>query len=310
MHLLSLNMTTVDSLLMTVPTTPSAEMASASSAPPLASSLPPPPPPDPSTAPSPLSASQFRQQLLTTLQSSGTLTSLRTQLKSSIIQQLIQRRLPALLASNNPPHPVQRPLVERLANSLILDYLLALSYTYTHSLFIAELGASNKEDVVFTQHDTLDLLHISQSTSVGQQLSTALSQPKSNNATTPSASILLALLSTLHTQAAPSTAEIAIQTESSPSDSLEQKLKAVDDELNSTLLYSHPSFSLALEQRMAKLQRETNDRAQRDIEQQVAHYKQVELTELPPPGAREVPAPTARHAAAANSPTQPAAQRL
>ena len=168
-------MTTVDSQTMTVSTTSAAEMASVSSGPPLASSLPaPPPPPDPAAAVHPLSASQFREQLLTTLNASGTLTSLKTQLKSTIIQQLIQRKLPALLASNNPPPAVQRPLIERLANSLILDYLLALSYTYTHSLFIAELGASNKEEVVYTQHDTLDLMHVSQSTAMGQQLIAAL----------------------------------------------------------------------------------------------------------------------------------------
>ena len=279
---LAFAMNTVEPLPMTVSSSSSAEMASATQAPPLASSLPPPPPPpDAAAAVHPLSESQFRQRLLTTLQTSGTLTSLKTQLKSSIIQQLIQRKLPALLASNNPPPAVQRPLVERLANSLILDHLLALSYTYTHSLFIAELGANNKEEIVFTQHDTLDLLHISHTTATGQQLMTALShlQP-SADANKPTASILLALLSTLHNHTAPTTADTAVQTESSLSDSLEQKLKAVDDELNHTLLYSHPSFSLALEQRMAKVARETNDRAQRDIEQQVAHYKQAELADV------------------------------
>ena len=268
---------------MTVSTMSSADMASMSSAPPLASSLPPPPPPpDVTAATHPLSASQFRQQLLDTLHASGTLTSLKTQLKSTIIQQLIQRKLPALLASNNPPAAVQRPLVERLANSLILDYLLALSYTYTHSLFIAELGASSKEEVVYTQNDTLDLLHVDQSTAIGQQLIAALNQSAPvDHANKPSApSVLLSLLSTLHTHTAPSTAEMAVQTESSLSDSLDQKLKAVDDELSNSMLYAHPSFSLALEQRMAKVQRETNERAQRDIEQQVSHYKQVELTDV------------------------------
>ena len=260
---------------------PAADMASVHTAAPLATSLPPPPPPPSSaTAVQPLSATQFRQQLLNTLQTSGTLVSLKTQLRSSVIQQLIQLRLPALLATNNPPPAVQRSLVERLANSLILDYLHALSFTYTHSLFIAELGANNSEELNFSQHDTLALLHVSQSTSVGKQLIAALNQPAPTDTTKTSTSILLALLSTLHSHTAPTTAEMAVQTESSLSDSLEQKLKAVDDELSHTLLYSHPSFSLALEQRMAKLQRETNERTQRDVEQQVAHYKQVELADV------------------------------
>lgn len=116
------------------------------------------PPSASATASSSLSLSlpHFRDHLLHSLQQQGTLTSIKSQLKAQIIQKLLRTAGPASAPSshyyaNNPPS-----LIDRVALSLIAEYLTSQQLTNTKHILDTERKQLITEQL--TPEDAISIL--------------------------------------------------------------------------------------------------------------------------------------------------------
>ena len=245
------------------------------------------PPPVPSFPAdgSALPLSHFRAHLLHALQSSGALSQLKTQLKSHIVTALTHPSHPSQpppLSSISVPSPSVLPLTRRLCHALVADFLHAFALSFTLPIFLAETGgAEGRASIAFQPSDLLRLLRAAAHGRLGRQLAERV-----EGGTNALYALVEAMVEVEGSEVRATATDAQSQTQSELServggvDSLDRQLKAVDD---AALLTAEAERALplrAVEERMARWEREAAARSAAEVEEQVAHYKRAELDSM------------------------------
>lgn len=217
-----------------------------------------------------LSPDELRKRLYQTFKNKGVLDTLKTQLRTQLIQQL---RPPPLTGGEPGLRPVSvksEPLLVSACNSMVADHLRTSGYEYTLSLFYPESGLCKEK--VFTKEDLLQLLRLSPES----DLYKFLSSNKDNN----DKGFLVSLLTQLthhHTPGQCRDADTQTTSIASHGESLVEKMKMIDQEYENS---NSGDKWFSFQSKLAAYRKEMKAQLQAEMNTKLQHFKDVEITRV------------------------------
>ena len=217
--------------------------------------------------------SQFRRDLVASLQGSGTIDHLKTQVRSHLLDEIKRRgQLGA------PPDVARsRSLRRRALDSLVFAHLNACGYEYSASVFAPEASLGSEGGALTTSD-------------IATALGVAESHLKAAAATgggdaDASYSPLAAAVSALAHAATVSTVTAASQTGAAEevllaASTLEERLRRVDEEAASAKAERAPPLAHQLQEHMLRYQRETDERAAKQLQAETRRLREVEAGKI------------------------------
>ncbi|KAL1529948.1 hypothetical protein AB1Y20_000876 [Prymnesium parvum] len=199
----------------------------------------------------------FRGQLISTLKAKGTLDTLKTQLRTELVNEI---RLKGKLSSAS---PASATIEARALDSLVLSHLRAMRYEYASSVLVPEARLSD---------------HVMSDADACRVFRTELNRVKPDGAP---GSTLLQLLIAGATQRPAALLESSTQTEASDGATMELMLEQVDRKMQSHLASGDGMWPLhALEDHMLKYQKEADARCESKLQAEIIHLREVELHKI------------------------------
>nr|XP_015217093.1 PREDICTED: oral-facial-digital syndrome 1 protein isoform X1 [Lepisosteus oculatus]XP_015217094.1 PREDICTED: oral-facial-digital syndrome 1 protein isoform X1 [Lepisosteus oculatus] len=218
-----------------------------------------------------ISPDEMRKRLYQTFKNRGVLDTLKTQLRNQLIQELKHPVLRGEVALKPVPVEADSVLVQA-SNSLVADHLRNVGYEYTLSVFYPECGL--EKDKVFSTRDLLQLMKISPRSALYKSLTSSMQKDGTKG-------FLMKLLIELtdhhlHRERC----DTDTQTDSTPQyrESLAEKLQMIDDQF--AALHHQGNKWESLEAKLAEYRKEIEAQVQAEMNQQLQHFKEVELARL------------------------------
>ncbi|KAK9829063.1 hypothetical protein WJX72_003703 [[Myrmecia] bisecta] len=221
-----------------------------------------------------LNVNDFKLQLYSQLKSSGVLSTLKTQLRSQVLNKL-QTEHGAAIA---PAQQAQQNLWRRAMNSIVAEYLAASRYDYTLSVFQPECGLSSAAP--FTHAEILQVLHIEEATPLHLALAKRGVHAKDPAGSPPQQCFALSLLEAVAELSSRRTAhESATQTSEGPGAArLGLQLTQLEDAYLTRADSERQKPFDTLEARMARYRQECDQRVKEEVAMQVERVRELELS--------------------------------
>lgn len=226
-----------------------------------------------------LTQRQLRQALLRKFEQSGILNSLKTQLRTELLKEFNGK-----LQTNSDKNILHKqrdlPIVQKAMNSLIAEYFTVFDYSYTLNVFLPESGASSSEQL--SREDILKVLSINGGSR--DKLLSRISNDKENKSPSewPSSSLLALFVQYVAEKTSISVSSSGCQTDAPPRNpqSLEHRLKTVDQQYLEKYLDERNTPIRSTEERMIKFQREVTENSKKEIEAEVLRIRNTEIAQV------------------------------
>ncbi|KAJ3216895.1 oxidative DNA demethylase [Dinochytrium kinnereticum] len=164
----------------------------------------------------------------------------------------------------DPAKPKPGTLMNRVVDSLVIDYLRAKGSEFTLSVFMPECGLT-RPNQVFAEEDIFRALHLDQDTTLLRKLVS---------------SILIRVLSSLSQVGNVLKMEREVQTDIDDEEYLEVAIRKADQETNYQNRESNRRMGKAIEDRMQRYQNDLETRMKAELEQQLAKFKEIEVASM------------------------------
>ncbi|EFJ49212.1 basal body protein [Volvox carteri f. nagariensis] len=210
-----------------------------------------------------LDQAEFKKKMLSQLQTAGVVG--QSQLRAQLLSALKKGQVVQL----GPP-PGDKPGLKRHAlNSMIADYLAAVQYNYSLSVFKEESGIEARP--LLTEDEVLDVLKVDRDASFYQ------SYMKSKAHAGPGSCVILNLLSAISEAAAAKGKESFTQTIGGDRYQLEVRMMQLENEYQSRLREARMGPGAGLEERLALYRQEIEEQAEAEVARQVERIREMEV---------------------------------
>eukprot|EP00899_Mesostigma_viride_P026478 jgi/Mesvir1/7014/Mv09146-RA.1 len=221
-----------------------------------------------------VSMDDLKGQIYTSLRGAGVIDALKTQLRSQILRHL-KRQDSELLSPRAESGDLS--LKKRLVNSLFIDYLKTVPYSYSLSVFLPECGMASANQPL-SRHEMLEVMQIHSSSKIMPYLcDTSSSGGAPSVSSNPATALVVELLDGMsRLQMHSAMVQSATQT-SSFGDDIGGTLREVENLFLEKVEAERLLPYRTLEERMVKYRKECDDRAREEIAVQVARVRQFEV---------------------------------
>ncbi|KAG2450805.1 hypothetical protein HYH02_004642 [Chlamydomonas schloesseri] len=220
---------------------------------------------EPADAQEGLDQAAFNKKMLTHMQSTGVVGQVKSQLRAQLLTQLQKGQIVQL----GPP-PGDRPGLKRHAlNSMIADYMRAVQYNYSLSVFKEESGVESRP--LLTEDELMDVLKIDRETSFFQSYMKSKAHGGSDSC------VLMNLVSAISEAAAAKGKESFTQTIGGDRYQLEVRMKQLEDEYQARLRNARLSPNAGVEERLAIYRQEVEEQAAAEVARQVERVREMEV---------------------------------
>ncbi|KAI8825964.1 uncharacterized protein EV422DRAFT_600759 [Fimicolochytrium jonesii] len=250
-----------------------------------------------------MSRQELRARLFDTLRSAGVADKLKSQLRAKIVAELKMRvhaNPPSLPPAHGLAHPkafgnplyadpsLQQPsgrLLYQVLDNLVQGYLKHRGFDFTLSVFLPESGfVGSSSSGILSDEDVMQALHLDQRTPFYRQLRDLMEQPSNrlhdHSRTENKAALLVNLIASLVRLGDLQPVSQSTQTDHSPLDTLEYRLKDADKHAEMKSQHQTKLHTLALEERMLRYQQDLDARTNREMEQRLTEFRGVELVQM------------------------------
>ncbi|GIL76032.1 hypothetical protein Vretimale_5680 [Volvox reticuliferus] len=212
-----------------------------------------------------LDQAEFKKKMLSQLQTTGVVGQVKSQLRAQLLSQLQKGQIVHL----GPP-PGDKPGLKRHAlNSMIADYLAAVQYNYSLSVFKEESGVETRP--LLTEDEVLDVLKVDRDTSFYQ------SYMKSKVHAGSDSCVILNLLSAISEALAAKGKESFTQTIGGDRYQMEVRMMQLENEYQSRLREARMAPGAGLEERLALYRQEIEEQAAVEVARQVERIREMEV---------------------------------
>ncbi|GFR48611.1 hypothetical protein Agub_g10522 [Astrephomene gubernaculifera] len=212
-----------------------------------------------------LDQAEFKKKMLSQLATTGVVGQVKSQLRAQLLSQLQKGHIVQL----GPP-PGDRPGLKRHAlNSMIADYMSAVQYNYSLSVFKEESGMESRP--LLTEDELLDVLKIDRELSFYQSYMKAKAHGGSDSC------FILNLLTAISEAAAAKGKESCTQTVGGDRYQLEVRMQQLDQEYQARLRSARVAPGAGLEERLALYRQEVEEQAAAEVARQVERIREMEV---------------------------------